>query len=262
MSANEGDLTSWTRREWVGLTVLVLAAQVALMVWLLDDGVTSLPHGGRHRRVRFRTVDPATSLADTNSLLSDPTLFALVTPRSFSDKAWLTIPEFAYALTNAPAQPTWFVYDKEDLADDFAEFVETNIVTEGSWSVRLRPVYTQIPQTVAQFAPGTALIQLGGVAGRQLQSGELPRQTEPILTNTVVRITVDPSGAIVSSALLTNSGFAKADQDALNFTRKARFAPIAARKEGTMAELGLDIGTLIFQWYSVNWTNLPPWERR
>src|SRR5262249_8900936 len=105
----------------------------------------------------------------------------------------------------------------------------------------------------------TTLRLEGGLADRKLLSRlDLPPLSpEPILTNTVVRLVVDSSGMTLLAALISSCGIANADQEALNFARRARLAPLpeedSARRSAEPG--GLAFGRMIFQWFRVDWND-------
>jgi hypothetical protein len=83
----------------------------------------------------------------------------------------------------------------------------------------------------------------------------LTREHPELLSNRVVRETVDGAGSSFSAGHLTESGFPAADQYALGFARELRFQPLA-RDQGPGDNPGaLTWGRLIFQWHTLP---LPP----
>jgi hypothetical protein len=178
----------------------------------------------------------------------DPTLFALPTAKGFSGEAWLYTPVFEYQPTNPPAPAQWLTLAQEDLGDDFAEFVQTNLVSEDLIAEQLNPTLTQIAAANPMFTGGTSLRIEGDLAGYAMQSrAKLPQAAEPALTNTVVRLAVDGSGRTVSAALLSACGTPRLDLEALEYARAAYFRRPAASEAA--AEPGLAFGAIVFQWW-------------
>ena len=109
------------------------------------------------------------------------------------------------------------------------------------------------------FAAGTTLRIEGELANlRLLKSVNLPEAPEATLTNTVVRMSVDSTGRTISAALLSSCGTARLDQEALEYARRARFAPVPASPADATASARLAFGTFVFQWWRANWEKLGP----
>jgi hypothetical protein len=84
-----------------------------------------------------------------------------------------------------------------------------------------------------------------------------------LLTNSEVRVAVDPDGYVMSAVLLSRSGLPEADIKAFELAKSTRFQPLRKRKPGELPaadEGDFDVGTLIFQWHTVPepGTNSPP----
>jgi hypothetical protein len=250
MSSPRLEVASWRPRRWLLLVTLALAAHLALVSWLSPPNAASLPLARSQTGVRV--ISHSKKQAVSASERGDPTLFALVHSRGFSRTAWLTIPRFQYQVTNQVPPLHWLALPTEELADDFAEFVQTNLVTEDLISSIPTPALSS-PTLPTPVVTSDSMVRVeSGLSGRTLVApGALPRQPDPILTNTVVRVLVDPAGLTLSAALLSGSGAAKADQDALNFAKSARF-PL---RQGEVNPGGFAFGTLVFRWSGVRWPN-------
>ena len=258
MTTLGNDLIGWTPRRWFLFIALALVGQMGLVYWLSDYKVVA-PRRSR-AATRVRIASPETLEAQPTGVwsLEDPTLLALVTSRGFSRSAWLTIPRFAYSMSNSLAPPLWLRRPAEELVDDFNEFLQTNLLFDRTLSGRLPPAVSEVRSPVPVVMKGTKLRIEGGLAGWRLVSPDLPRESEPILTNTVIRVFVDSAGITRSAALLSTKGVEAADQDALNFAKHARFSPDGqgvASSSSTNA-IGLVSGTLVFQWFQVNWSEM------
>jgi TonB family protein len=225
--------------------------QLALVSWLSGghSGEAVRPRAETHVRLAWPS-EPEPPAAQGPEK-DDPTLFALVSAQGFSRSAWLSLPRFEDPMTNPPEPLHWLSLASEELADDFTEFVQTNLVGEDLIASTPAPTLANPALPTPVVVADTIVRVESGLAGRALLPNlRLPRETEPILTNSVVSVLVDPSGRTMSAALLSTSGVAQADQDALNFAKAARFAPST---EGGSSISGFAFGTLVFQWAGVRW---------
>jgi TonB family protein len=239
----------WSVRRWILAFLLVLTAQFGLVFWFSKNprATPALAKPRTHLTFLMGRNAPGQRRHLTDQ--GDPTLFALVTAEGFSGPAWLKAPQLDYQPVHPPEPLRWLTLPLEELADDFAEFVQTNLLSEDLVADRLPPALAQPSVPTPVVVASTALKVEGPLrARRRLADRRLPQASEPILTNTVVRVLVDQSGAPVSAALLSSSGATKPDQDALDFARTARFAPA-----NRSAESGLTSGDLVFQWARISW---------
>jgi hypothetical protein len=257
MNAPAIEQSSWGRERWLLYVVLIFLIQLTLL-WCLSDYTLVRPR--QHpasTRVRLAVARQGGSPADILWAQADPTVFALVTPEGFSRSAWLTIPRRTYEMTNSLEEPHWLGPPTKTLADDFDEFLQTNLVSDELMSARIPPAFSQTRRPLPSIAASTTLRLEGDLAGRKLLSRlDLPRVSpEPILTNTVVRLVVDSGGMTLLAALISSCGEANADQEALTFARRARFAPLPEETptERSSASGRLTFGGMVFQWFKVDW---------
>jgi hypothetical protein len=251
MNGPPADITLWTPRQWLLGIALALTIQLALVFWLSGNhtGVTARSSAETHVRMAWpRDEEPAMAQPPEKD---DPTLFALVSAQGFSRSAWLTLRQFKDPMTTPPEPLHWLSLASDELADDFTEFVQTNLVGEDLMASTPAPTLASPALPTPVVVPDTIVRVESGLAGRaMLPNLRLPRETEAILTNSVVGVFVDASGRTVSAALLSTSGVAQADQDALNFAKAARFAP---SPQAASSQTGFAFGTLVFQWAGVRW---------
>jgi hypothetical protein len=247
----------WRPRRWLVFVVLLIAAQLAV-VWCLS--VRRSPPAPRvSAEAHLRVVGDGNKEGARRPTFehADPTLFALVSAEGFSGPAWLTIPDFAYTMSNGPAPLQWLAVRPEELADDLTEFVQTNLLSEDVIAGPITPQVAEPAQRVPVLTAATLLKVEGELADRPLlYNPPLPQLSEPVLTNTTVRLLVDGDGRTVSAALLSPSWVAAADQAALRFARGARFAPRRSTVEGDPGKK-CDFGTFVFQWARLRW-DVPP----
>jgi len=245
------DAGNWTVRGWVLWVFLGVLAQVALVFWFSDYRIQVPRRVPARTRVHLLPDDaPARPSGDDTASWKDPTLFALASLQGFSGRAWLTIPTFEYELTNPPAPPQWLTPPVEELADDFNEFVQTNLVPGDATQDRLSPDLMQVHLPGRVVAASTVLRVAGPLGDAQLLPGPpLPKAAATILTNTttVIRVRVDSAGAVLSAALLSSCGIPVTDRDALVFAKSARFARLGS-PDSVNGRNAVISGDLHFQW--------------
>src|SRR3954469_16621717 len=107
-----------SRRWWLFAT-LVLAGQLAAIYWLSDKSPIA---------IRRPAPAPSITLVPANELFSlhDPTIFALPHARSFSGKAWQSLPPLPYRPFEWAAQMEWMPLPADQLGEGLARFLQTN----------------------------------------------------------------------------------------------------------------------------------------
>lgn len=255
----------WSGRRWTLTIVAALFIQIGLLAWL--------GHGMRFQstppEVRT-TIDLAgdpwlTEQIQRLPMYRDPTLFALPNLQGFSGSAWLHFTP----LENTPrdwAEPVRTLsLDPRQLARTFQPFTATDLA--GPLLTADRPIL-RITGTDA-FVPnqpvsGRSEISLEGpLAARPLLAPPaLPSwQHRDILSNSVVQLSVLATGEPFSAVLLSGSGRAEADQSALAFATRTRFAPLDANPGEPATVAGpLVSGRMLFHWHTLPIipTNLVP----
>ena len=250
MSATGNDLRRWRPSSWFLAVALVAGGELALIYGLSSNQIVPL---GRVRPSTRVHVNPTQEDESSASLAQgDPTLFALATPEGFSSRAWMSVPRFAYRMTNSPEAPEWLNAPTEELGGDFEDFLQTNLVAEQPDAGRLAPRLTPIRLAKPVVIPG-AVPKLEGALEKRplLNHPELIAPAQPILTNTVVQLAVSPAGATWSAVLLSSCGVTAADQEVLGYSKRVRFAPLK-NSSGSAGE-ELQFGTVVVQWFQVRW---------
>ena len=249
-------VSSWTRRRWLTVIALVLAAHVALV----------FVFGGR-KRIVPRAVNnvPILKLADDSRgapapnhptlfewlALNDPTLFALPHQKDFAAAIRLQ-----NAATNQPSfrwteLPRWLDLSADDLGQVFNQFMQTNRFAD--FELQLKPPFNlsapalPIEPVLAQ----NSTLRVEGELARRLLSPAVNLTNWPyagVIAPSKVQVLVDASGNVVSTVLLPpDSGFTaadqydQADQRALELARAMRFTPSSR----------LTIGRMTFNWHTV-----------
>jgi hypothetical protein len=249
----------WSRRRWLYTIAAVFAFQ-AIFVFAL---------GRRERPVPQRPPFP--TLVDlvpddlpghhpaSFSGMDDPTLLALPNLRGFSGSAWLRFAPLEYQPGEWSDAPNWLTLDDPSLGEAFSRYLAANETGPPQVAdkplpslLRYEPIFPNDP------VPARSRFRVEGpLAGRRLLAAPplLSWEHSELLSNSVVRVTVDGAGSSFSAVLLTESGFPAADQYALGFARELRFQPLA-RDQGPGDNPGaLTWGRLIFQWHTLP---LPP----
>jgi len=225
----------WPLRDWLLFVALVFVAHVAFVFVF-----------GEHTPPPVRPVSdvPHLQLADSSSeliALDDPTLFvvpragdfaALKTPRiKPPDFRWTETPRLLASPSGTPgAALTGFMQAQPFAAYplDFKPQPELSVST------------TAVPPAFAEHS----LLQIEGDAARRRLLDEmiLPDLAyADVLSPTKVQVLVSATGKVVSVVLLEPSGWAAADERALQLARTARFEPSTR----------LAVGQMIFNWHTV-----------
>lgn len=236
----------WSRPRWLGAVLLVFVAQLAF-IWLLGARKPDVT------RPAFPT--PPTKLMGEASLplaeLNDPTLFALPHVRGFSGQAWAQIPrrEFTSADWDEPFR--WLPLAVSKLGDTFQQLLASSARPLIQIAEKTEPYIAPLEGVVPFALPGKSRLRIeGGLVTRALR-GPLAVPSWPgneVLAASEVRVIVDADGWVVSATVAPNNlsnkpDQAKADQEALELARTARF-------ESIRPATGLMFGRMIFQWHT------------
>jgi len=241
----------WSPRRWQGVITLIFIGQLTVISWL-----------GQRTPFHSRPVapGPAIRLVGAGSAellaLADPTLFALPHLHGFSGPAWLNMapPSFQPFVWTEP--PRWLTLPVEQLGAAFHQFMTTNGFKPLGMSGHPEPELL-LPELAARPSfPTQSMVRVTGqLAGRPLLTPlNLPSWTnEFILSNTVIKVIVDALGQTLV-APDKSSGYKRADQDALDHARAARFQPLPGASTDTWDAHplgGLSFGELVFEWHTV-----------
>ena len=234
----------WSRNRWLAAIALAFAAHVAL-VFIFGAKKPITP--------RAVTNVPTLRLAkDTDELLAlnDPTLFALPHQRDFASAVWLKRqtnppPDFRYT-----EPPRWLSLSADGLGAAFVRLMQTNIFAH--YPLDFKPTLALSTPTppVAPLLPQSSTMRIeGDLAHRQVPT-PISLTNWPfadVLSPCVVQVLVAAPGNVVSTVILTPSGYDAADQRALAIARTLRFTPSTA----------LTFGRIIFNWHTVPPTTTP-----
>jgi TonB family protein len=220
------------------LVALVFAAHVLLL----------FAFGGQKQVVpRAVTNVPTLNLADDSSewlALNDPTLFVLPHQKDFSSAIWLPMPALKPPSFRWTEPPRWLPLSADELGLAFNQFMQTNRFA--SFELQLKsPVKLSAPGLPIESALAqTSTLQIqDDLAQRRLPDTiNLPSWPyADVLAPSIVQAVVDAAGNVVSTVLLSPSGYDAADQHALELARAVRFTPSSR----------LTVGRMIFNWHTV-----------
>lgn len=248
------DRESWSRLRWLVCVVLAFAIHIGL-IFLFGSRKPVVPRAV----VNAPAIQFTTGRSELQRL-DDPTLFALPHRHGFAAAAWLPLPQVEFAPFRWTEPPQLLDLPVAMLGSVFLRFAQTNAAPK----LELNSLPTGMTTHVELSEQQTSLKQHSGVS----VNGRLAKRTwlnppallrswpaTDLLTNSIVRIVIDPDGQVFSPVLLPpGSGSKAADQYALEVARSARFAPVPRSAAKQL------IGTLTFEWHTVPVpdTNAPP----
>jgi hypothetical protein len=245
------EAAAWTPRRWLFAILLIFVLHVGLIYAMARRGppVLHQPVAGATFKLLAR---PLTQHELAESLFAaDPTVFVLPTPEGFSGEAWLKRKSLSLEVADWDEPPRWLALSPASLGKTFSTFVLEHpvhpfaIVEKGP----PQPGTLEILPPTDNVSTQSVLHIEGDLVGRALLAPPvLPAwlHSEP-LTNSVILIAVNRAGEVVRAQLMTRCGKPDADLDALDRSRKFRFAP------GPVESLG----RAVFQWYTLPATNAP-----
>ena len=239
-----------------GTVGLIFGVQLVLIFWL---GETS-PIRQRPAAAAL-TLKLAGSAAAELLALHDPTLFALPHQQGVPAPPWLRTPQpelHAFAWPE-PTNPPLLAMDQ--LGAAFNRFVETNAFNPLPLPGKPLPELTlpELPPLAISAARSTLRLEWDQAPRQLLTPPELRSQSHPeLLANSIVQVVVDAEGRPASVMLLSSSGSAGADQQALTQANSARFEPLSRNLAGTVPNPSAQLtwGRMIFQWHTIP-TNAP-----
>lgn len=228
----------WTLKRWLAVIALVFVAHVALIV-LFGEKKEIVP--------RAVTNVPTLKLADNSDellALNDPTLFALPHQRDFASAVWLKMAAVKQPSFRWTEPPRWLPLSADGLGAAFGQFMQTNFFASHPPDFRPVPELSTPTLPVEPSLAQNSTMQIEG----ELAQRQLPTQISlpnwpyaDVLVPCVVQVLVDTAGNVVSTVLLTPSGYDAADQSALEIARALRFTPLSH----------LTFGRIIFNWHTV-----------
>lgn len=239
----------WSRRQWAATLAVVTGVQFGLLSWLSARA----PLEPRVADPRPELTAPA-HLCEEVLALTDPTLFSLGGPKGFSGRAWMQEPPRPTENPDWSEPPRWLAIQTNQLASTFLDYADRNRAPVQELAVKPLPRLTapSSGRPAPRLPHSSSMTIEGDLAQRRLMTAmDLPSWPfGDVLTSSVVQVLVDTRGLVISAALLSGSGLADADRQALAQARRARFAT-ASGAGATSDEITL--GRMVFQWHA-----LPP----
>lgn len=256
MSPEPSDLPRWSNRKWLLTIFLVFLLQLALVLYLGERPLAPKPAPQFGTSIRLAMEPWSQEQLAAAPMVSDPALFALPNPKSFSGQAWFTFSPLEYQFTDWTEPKRWLDLDTNRLAADFSFLVEKQETPPMLVADKPMPplagveIFTLLPPMRTE-----SRVRLEGDLAKRalLRPLEAPSwQSSDILTNSVVRMIVDHRGFTVSAILLATSGLKEADQFALKTATTAQFEPLPQASSGKGgAGDGLSFGRLVFEWHTI-----------
>jgi len=235
----------WTRTRWA-MTIAGLFLLEYALVLLLADRTQVIPREAKTTlRVSLISSPEANRKLADLAIPADPTLFALANRREFTGLAWQR------PATAGPHLPEWtestgapWSNSPTTLGAAPSSFLRSNAPAPLSVAAHLAPSLEGVVTSSPPVRTFSTLRIEGTLAQRKtLAVPSVPSWPHPdLLTNTVVRLTVNGEGLPISSFKIQTSGSPGADDKAVSIARSLRFQPTGAEQ--------LEDGFLIFEWHT------------
>ena len=246
----------WSGRRWLCALGLAFAVQAALIVYFGERPVPLTPVPKLQPEINLAADAWAESQMAELPGLSDPLLFALPHPKSFSGKAWFTFHPAEYEMPSWTEPPRWLNLPTNELGQPFATLLPTNAARPLLVSDTPLPALAGFGPLLPQQPMRTqSTVRLrGGLANRTLLEAQaLPSwEHNDILTNSIVQLVLAADGLPLSMTLLNSCGLKKADELALKTVSQLSFNPLPP---SAPKNAGPAIGQVIFEWHTIARTN-------
>lgn len=239
----------WTKRRFIVLLILFLAAHVALIfVFGTRKPIVPLPPGPIPH---LQLVDSANELV----ALSNPTLFVRPNAHDGATAFWRNLPAVSQPNFDWPELPHYLQPVPADFGATFHEFIQHS--QPAGFPLDFKPAPTAVVPDVTYESPvpSESTLELSDELAQRRLLNSLVLPSWPrnnVLAPSTVQVLVDPAGNVMSSVVLPASGVrtvgdSEVDAKALELVRTLRFAAAAQPT----------VGDLTFHWHTVP-TNIPP----
>ena len=236
--------------RWLVLLAFIFLTQVLLIYFLSARKHAVIPQTPlRVVPLQIFSERVTESQFSEKFLVSDPALFASANSHGFSGAAWLKTPARDYEQFNLArhSEPSfWLPLNVEQLGDGIGQYIRANTIATVPVSKHSAPkiALTQTldlsnPKTNSQFRIEGDLSSREIIDPPQLQAWA---HTE-LLSNSIAQVAVDQRGIVLSARLLSRSGYARADINALEVARNLQFIP--------SNKSAITWGQVIFDWQTV-----------
>ncbi len=240
------DANDWTSRRWVVTITAIFVVQAALVGLL---GLRPRPPVVSQTSAAQVTLlgegNPAAPPTATAPALADPADFALVGPQSFSGGVWFHPPPVEHR-SNEWSEPARLLKNGAEAARNPAPAFA---LPRSYFGLGEPPDPAMRATTASALVRTNSTVRVEGfpVERTPRMDGALPAWEHPdVLQPSLVQVTVDELGAVLSATLLASSGLEAADQRALDLARGTVFPPMP---DAVGAQI--QWGRLIFDWQTL-----------
>ena len=238
---------SWNPTRW-GLAIgLALGLEIfGLVRWTHWPGADAPPPS---TSVQLELPESTVSANLWNDELrnADPTFLAIPGQDAFSRAAERGIPLTEYALNEYPDAPVWLPHE--------STIQIPRMVAPAVPRIPMEPIQITGEQSPPHLLPNHSWAE-SRQPGRKLVMPIAPSTwtSSEVLRPTVVGVSVNEQGEVLSARIIESNGLAVADEEALALSRLARFEPLDT------ANLSLgDHGTITsWEWLTFHWLVRPP----
>jgi len=243
--------SSWSRRRFLYIAIGIFAIEATLLFTL----------GNRPRDAIHAPLSPTLltlairerEAADQDSVEgNDPALLALPSAQGFSGGAWLTFDWLQHRLTNWQDSPRWLELDSRRLGQAFQAFIGTNqrppLLVADRAGFRPNAYAMELPVEI--YPLDSTLRVEGDLVSRPLLTPRSLRSwphTE-LLSNSVVQVSVNAAGQVLTASLREGSGSNEADEFARQYAETSRFAPLSHPLAPRESDRRLTWGRFVFHW--------------
>ncbi len=245
-------LTGWTRRQWTIVILVVFIGQVLALLVLGRRPTPATPPKPSAGRVLLLPHGREAVAPDAWEALNDPAEFALVSSRGFSGEVWFRRARFARPSAEWN-EPPHFLGSAGLQPQPSGPAVA---LPRSFFSLGHAPEPTARTETPRALVATNSTVRVEGLPPeRTARWPELPPVWEhpDVLQPSLVQVTVDEHGGVLTATLLASSGLATADQKALELARNTTFAPLR-----DASGPAIQWGRLSFEWRTVAPAGAPP----
>jgi len=245
---------AWSARRWFTWLGLAFFAQIA-MLWLFGERpAPRQPPATFATRVSMLDPGRPAGAGDPWMTLSDPAIVPLSGRHGYSGEAWMHFEPVPHTVADWEDRLQILAPDERQLGMALIAAIEEEPVPP----LRIAdtglpaPVLDQLVVPALRPPEASWLERSESLHARPLLGGPaLPSWTRAeILTNTVIRLAVQPDGTVLTASLLQSCGLAEADAHALGFSRAARFVPLPPA-DPTEPPAPTVFGYVTFHWHTV-----------
>lgn len=244
--------TRWRPFRWWISVLGVLALQIAALL-ALSRREPKPPPAPAPLRVYFAGDGHRFPALQTVLALHDPTILPLARRHDRAAEPFRTTNAPAYA-ASIPDEPLhWLAPKESEGLDDVHRLLAEARRPMDVATIKLAPRPEPVKPKLQPFPPRPVLRIEGDFARHPWRARlSVPTNVAPtILSNTVIRLTLDQQGRCLWTALLSGSGSAEADRKAGEFARSITFDLAGGNPESEDRSSALPLGTsdLVVQWF-------------